>query len=49
MPSPTESVAPGLHGLSTVERYYFETQGFVVIPNVISEQLLAELNAVNTR
>eukprot|EP01043_Picozoa_sp_COSAG02_P026744 COSAG02_NODE_1549_length_11966_cov_3.777282_9_plen_172_part_00 len=47
MPSPSESVAPGLHGLSAVERYYFETQGFVVIPDIIPGQLLAELNAVN--
>lgn len=46
MPSPSESVAPGLHGLSAVERYYFETQGFVVIPNIIPGQLLAKLNAV---
>ncbi len=48
MPSPSESAAPGLYGLSAVERYYFETQGFVVIPDIIPEKLLAELNAVST-
>eukprot|EP01052_Picozoa_sp_SAG31_P000791 SAG31_NODE_23_length_33717_cov_17.863585_11_plen_102_part_00 len=48
--SSSESAVPaGLHGLSAVERYYFETQGFVVIPDIIPRCLLAELNAVNDR
>ena len=44
---PVFEAAPGLHGLSQTERYYFETQGFVVIPDIIPRQLLAELNTVS--
>ena len=47
LPSPSETAAPGLHGLSAVERYYFETQGFVVVPDIIPKELLAKLNAVS--
>ena len=36
---------PGLHGLSQSERYFFETQGFLVIPDVLSRQQLDEMNA----
>ena len=43
---PVFEAAPGLHGLSATERYYFETQGFVVIPAIIPRQLLAKLNTV---
>ena len=43
---PVFEAAPGLHGLSATERYYFETQGFVVIPDIIPRQLLAGLNTV---
>ena len=35
----------GLHGLSQSERYFFETQGFLVIPDVLSRQQLDEMNA----
>ena len=47
LPPPSESAAHGLHGLSDIERYYFETQGFLVVPDIIPGQLLAELNAVS--
>ena len=47
LPSPSETAAPGLHGLSAVERYYFETQGFVVVPDIIPKELLEKLNAVS--
>lgn len=31
-------VAPSWVGLTEIERYWFETQGFVVIPGVLSRQ-----------
>ena len=45
LPSPSESAAAaGLHGLTAAERYYFEVNGMLVIPDMIEPQLLAELN-----
>jgi hypothetical protein len=35
-----------MRGLSASERYYFETLGYVVIPDIVPPPLLAELNAV---
>ena len=44
LPSPSESAATGLHGLTAAERYYFEVNGYLVVPDMIEPQLLAELN-----
>ena len=41
---PDSTSASSLHGLSLAERYYFETQGFLVIENIVPPQLLAKLN-----
>ena len=36
--------APGLFGLSANERYFFETKGYLVVPDMISPQRVGEMN-----
>lgn len=44
-PPPRQFAAPGLLGLTVSERYFFETQGYVVIPDILTLDQLGELNA----
>ena len=35
----------GLHGLSVTQRYFFETKGYLVLPDMLSPNHVDEMNA----